>query len=336
METVVQRLERLYKTENLTPNDRSWLAEYLKGDISELYLIALEGFSRDVLEKKIMLTEDASNDILKNIHQRITQTPPAKTFPIRWLLIKLAMAASVAAVFCAGYVFRKQLDNWIDPVTYQETVALKGELKMISLSDGTTICLNAGSRLSYPDKFKQNTREVTLTGEAFFKVAHNSSRPFIIHSGKINTTVLGTSFNVKAYDEDKAIKITVVSGKVGIVAQGMAVKHHAVLLTPNMQLVYTKANQTLDTQKIDDAASVISWQQGKLQYHNTPLSDVLADVQRKYNVVIKADKNLLNCTLYADFNNMPLQKVLKLMGALINAHVQKEASFYTLKGKGCN
>ncbi|WP_184543199.1 FecR family protein [Mucilaginibacter sp. FT3.2] len=335
METVVERLERLYKTENLTPNDRSWLADYLKGDISELYLIALEGFSKDVLEKKIMLNEYASGEMLKNIHERITKTPQ-QVFPMRKLLLKMALAASVAAVFCTGYVFRKQLDNWIDPVTYQETVALNGELKMISLSDGTTICLNAGSRLSYPDKFKQNTREVTLTGEAFFKVAHNSSKPFIIHSGKINTTVLGTSFNVKAYEEDKAIKVTVVSGKVGVIAKGVTVKHPPVLLTPNMQLVYTKTNETLVAQKIDDASLVISWQQGKLQYHNTPLSDVLADVQRKYNVVIKADKNLLNCTLYADFNNMPLQKVLKLMAALINAHVQKEDSFYTLKGKGCN
>jgi ferric-dicitrate binding protein FerR (iron transport regulator) len=226
------------------------------------------------------------------------------------------------------------LDNWIDPVKYQETVALNGEIKLISLSDGTTICLNAGSRLSYPDKFKQNTREVTLTGEAFFKVAHNSAKPFIIHSGKITTTVLGTSFNVKAYKEDKAIKVTVVSGKVGIL--NTKAKQPAVLLTPNMQLVYSKTDETLVAKKIDDALSVISWQEGKLQYHNTPLSDVLADVQRKYNVTIKADKNLLNCTLYADFNNMPLQKVLKLIEALINARFKKEGSIYTLKGKGCN
>jgi len=333
VETIVQRLERLYKTDTLTQDDKRWLAEYLKGDISELYLIALEGFSKDVLEQKLILSDQASNQILKNIHQGIIK-PPAQVFPIRRLLVKMAIAASVATVFCTGYVFRKQLDNWIDPVKYQETVALNGEIKLISLSDGTTICLNSGSRLSYPDKFKEHTREVTLTGEAFFKVAHNSSKPFIIYSGKIKTTVLGTSFNVKAYNEDKAIKVTVVSGKVGVLAT--AVKQPAVLLTSNMQLVYTKTSETLIAGKIDDASSVISWQQGKLQYHNTPLSDVLADVQRKYNVVIKADKNLLNCTLYADFNNMPLQKVLKLIEALINARFKKEGSAYTLKGKGCN
>ncbi|QEM02306.1 DUF4974 domain-containing protein [Mucilaginibacter rubeus] len=334
METIVKRLERLYNTENLTPEDRRWLAEYLQGDVSELYLVALEGFSKDALEKKISLSGEASDQILNNIHQRIIKPPPRKVFPLWRLLVKLAVAASVTAIFSAGYIFRKQLDNWLNPVTYQETVALNGEIKLITLPDGTSICLNAGSSLKYPDKFKDKTREVILTGEAFFKVAHDSSKPFVIHSGKIKTTVLGTSFNVKAYTEDKSVKITVVSGKVGIVPT--ASKHPAVLLTANMQMVYNKTSQKLITEKIEDASSVISWQQGKLQYHNTPLFDVLADVQRKYNVTIRADKNLLNCTLYADFNNMPLEKVLKLTEALINAHFKKAGDAYTLKGKGCN
>ncbi|UOE47741.1 FecR domain-containing protein [Mucilaginibacter sp. SMC90] len=335
METIVKRLERLYNTENLTPEDKRWLAEYLQGDASELYLVALERFCKDVLEKKIALSTEASGQILGNIHQRIIKPPPVrKVFPLWPLLIKIAVAASVTAVCCAGYIFRKQIDNWLNPVNYQETVALNGEIKLITLPDGTTICLNAGSRLQYPDKFKQSTREVTLTGEAFFKVAHDSRKPFIIHSGKIKTTVLGTSFNVKAYNEDKSIKITVVSGKVGVAP--VTSKHPAVLLTSNMQMVYNKASQKLLAEKIDDASAVISWQQGKLQYHNTPLFDVLADVQRKYNVMIRADKNLLNCTLYADFNNMPLEKVLKLMEALVNARFNKEGETYTLKGKGCN
>ncbi len=334
METVVQRLERLYISDKWTQNDREWLTEYLKGDISELYLIAIDGFSKDVLEKKFMLDDEASNEILKNIHQRIQI--PKQAFPIRSLLVKIAVAASVAVVFCTGYLFRKQLDNWIDPVKYEETAALKGEIKLIQLVDGTNIWLNADSRISYPDKFKENTREVTLTGEAYFKVSHDNNKPFIIHSGKINTVVLGTSFNIKAYKEDNTIKVTVVIGKVGVLAKGNAAKHPAVLLSPNMQAVFTKTTGTLVNQTLADASLITGWQQGKLQYRNTPLPEVLADLQRKYNVVIKADKNLMNCTLYADFNNLPLQKVLKLLGALINAHVVKEDNSYRLKGKGCN
>lgn len=333
METTVQRLERLYLTDNWGQNDREWLSEYLKGDISELYLIALDGFSKDVLEKKLVLDLETSNQILTNIHERIQ--PPKQLFPFG-LIIKLAVAASVAGVFYAGYLIRKQLDNLIDPVRYEEAITKKGELKMIQLADSTTILLNADSRISYPDHFKENRREVTLTGEGYFRVAHDNKKPFIVHAGKITTSVLGTSFNVKAYNEDKTIKVTVVTGKVGVMADNKAERRRAVLLTPNMQVVFTKTSGKMLSETIDDASLVIGWGQGKLQYRNTPLNEVLADLQRKYNVVIKADDNLLNCKLYADFNNLPLQKVLKIMGVLINAHTVKEGNGYRLRGKGCN
>ena len=332
METIIQRLERLYLTDNWDKNDKDWLFEYLKGDISELYLIALDGFSKDVLEKKIILNQQASDKILSNIHRQIKQ--PKQKFNIR-LWGKIAIAASIAGVFCTGFLFRKQLDNFLDPVKYEQTVALKGELKMIQLADGTSILLNADSRLSYPDHFKEDTREVTLTGEAYFKVVHDATKPFIVHSCKINTMVLGTSFNIKAYKDDKTIKVTVVTGKVGVLVKESSTKQRSVLLTPNMQAVFNKNSEKLANETLDDASLVIGWSQGKLQYRNTPLPDVLADLRRKYNVVINADKNLQSCTLYADFNNLSLQKVLKIIGTLINARTIKEGNGYRLRGRGC-
>lgn len=335
METIVQRLERLHRTDNWNQNDKEWLAEYLKGDISELYLISLEDFRKDLAEKKMLLDDNESNLILNNIHNNIRVPKHGRTIGRLW--IGIAVAASISGIVVTGFLLRKQLENWINPpVKYEEAIALKGELKLIQLADGTNIWLNADSKLRYPDRFKENTREVTLSGEAFFKVAHKEGKPFIIHSGKINTTVLGTSFNIKAYSEDKAVKVTVVTGKVGVSVKEPAVKRHIIMLTPNMQLVFVKTTGSLVSKTIDDASSVMSWQQGKLKYHNAPLSEVIADLQRKYNVLIKADKNLLNCTLYADFDNLPLQKVLKLIGAIINAHAIKEGNGYRLKGKGCN
>lgn len=333
METVIQRLERLYLTDNWSQHDREWLAEYLKGDISELYLIALDGFSKDILEKKISLSEAASDHILSSIHMRIQ--PPARVFPLRRLFIRLSVAASITAVFCTAYFLGNRFVNRAVPVKYLETIAAKGEVKLIQLADGSSIWLNADSRLKYPEQFNGKTREVTLTGEAFFAVVHDKSKPFIIHSDKINTSVLGTSFNIKAYAADETIKVTVVEGKVGVVAKALDATQKAIFLTPNTQLVFTKSTGAIKKDTFD-AASIASWQQGKLHYRNTPLPDVIADLQRKYNVVIKADKNLLNCTLYADFDNLPMQKVLKIICSLINAHVLKEGDGYRLRGKGCN
>ncbi len=321
METTIKKLERLYQADKLTPEEREWLAEYIKGDISELYLISLEGFNKDVLEEKIKLDPNVSNSILHNIHQSIL--PPKKINPVKSLIIKIAMAASVSAVFVAAYLYKNQLDNWINPAKYQETVTARGEVKMIKLSDGTEVWLNADSRLNYPDRFKGGAREVKLIGEAYFKVMHDSTRHFIIHTDKLNTSVLGTSFNIKAYKDDNTIKVAVITGKVAVATKGNASKQAPVLLLPNTQAVYTKAKETLVSEKLEDAAALADWYQGNMRYHNTPLTEVIADVQRKYNVTIKADKNLLNCTIYADFKNLPLQKVLNLMGELINGLAEK-------------
>jgi len=127
-----------------------------------------------------------------------------------------------------------------------------------------------------------------------------------------------------------------VTGKVGVMIRDIYAKQPAMLLTPNMQASFDKTSKKLVNEKIDDASTVTSWGQGKLQYRNTPLSEVLGDLQRKYNVVINADKNLLNCTLYADFNNLSLQKVFKIICTLVNAHVIKEGNGYRLRGKGCS
>ena len=109
VETVIQRLERLYLTDNWDQNDKDWLSEYLKGDMSELYLIALDGFSKDVLEKKIILDQQTSDKILSNIHQQIK--PPKQKFNFRFWG-NIAMAASLAGVFCTGFLFRKQLNKF--------------------------------------------------------------------------------------------------------------------------------------------------------------------------------------------------------------------------------
>lgn len=334
METIVKRLERLYKADELNPEDRAWLTEYLKGDVSELYLISLKDFNKDVLEGKSLLGEKTSNKILNKIHQSIL--PPKKVISIKSLVAKMVIAAAVTAILFTAYLYNNQLDNWMNPVTYRDVVTARGQVKMIKLEDGTQVWLNADSRLSYPDKFTGATREVKLLGEAYFKVMHDTTRRFIIHTEKLNTSVLGTSFNIKAYKDDKTIKISVITGKVAVAVKAHTLKQAPILLLPNMQAVYTKKAETLISEKIENSASLADWYQGNMHYHNTPLKEVIADVQRKYNVIIKADKNLLNCTIYADFNSISLQKVLKLIGALINAHADKVADTYILKGKGCN
>src|SRR5690606_36092602 len=119
--------------------------------------------------------------------------------------------------------------------------------------------LNAESRLLYPSRFRGGRREVTLVGEAYFEVAHQADKPFIIHSGKLITQVLGTSFNIKAYENDPDIKVAVLTGKVGV--RNLTGNQKAVFLTPNQEAVYNKAINSIGKQKVDASLSV-SWKDG--------------------------------------------------------------------------
>lgn len=130
-------------------------------------------------------------------------------------LIKVAtMLVVMLSVTMIAYNYR---DSIFKPeVTYQLTVTSPGIKKEVLLPDQSVIYLNAASSLSVPSDFGDKKREVILIGEAFFKIHKDPSHPFIIHSGKILTTVLGTSFNIKAYEEDKNVEISVATGKVKV------------------------------------------------------------------------------------------------------------------------
>jgi hypothetical protein len=118
-----------------------------------------------------------------------------KTFKKQWLV-----AASLLAGLClSAYIYRNNILDYVSPITTRQIAAANGKIVNITLADGTKIWLNGGSKLTYPDKFRGDRREITLTGEAFLDVAHDDHQSFIIHTGAVRTQVLGTSFNIKAY-----------------------------------------------------------------------------------------------------------------------------------------
>eukprot|EP01132_Coremiostelium_polycephalum_P022666 gene22666-26912_t len=112
----------------------------------------------------------------------------------------------------------EQISATAKAIKYAEAKSGYGQVLKIVLADSSTVWLNSGSRLRYPEKFNGSSRELYLEGEAFFNVVHKKSQPFIVHSGALNTQVLGTSFNIKAYKNSAQLKVSVATGKVGIYA----------------------------------------------------------------------------------------------------------------------
>ena len=196
------------------------LDKYLAGRCSEEECQFLEEYyqyfqkSNDWKEAELGNKVKLESQLLKGINKRISKTE-RKVLPTSvWLKI----AASVIILIAAGiFTYRFGFEFGGDPgLIYIEKATQNGQKSTIILADGTQIKLNAGSKLKYPEQFGSDQRIVTLYGEAFFEVVRDENRPFIVKSKGLMTKVLGTSFNVKAFDNEHT-QVTVRTGRVSVV-----------------------------------------------------------------------------------------------------------------------
>ncbi|WP_270544052.1 FecR domain-containing protein [Butyricimonas paravirosa] len=160
-----------------------------------------------------------------------------------------------------------------------ELIIPKGGEYQVVLADGTKVWLNSASRLIYPQSFMGKERRVVLSGEAFFDVAHDAERPFIVETSRMNVKVLGTRFNVNDYDDNEEVSTTLVNGSVEIVSGGQ----QAFRLVPGEQ-AYGKENE-LEKREVN-VRLYTSWIDGKFLFNNTELEEIAKQISRWYDVEI--------------------------------------------------
>lgn len=166
-------------------------------------------------------------------------------------------------------------------ILYHTVVIPKGSEYEIRLSDGSKVVLNSLSTLKYPVQFTEKSREVELTGEGYFEVAKDTKRPFTVKVDGMNVQVLGTKFNVKAYDTDKNIVTTLVEGSVEVEAN--ANFGEKIKLSPNEQAKLNKKHKTFSVKEVD-VASFIAWKEGVLVFRNERLEDIMISLARWYDI----------------------------------------------------
>ena len=210
--------------------------------------------------------------------------------------------------------------------------AKPGEMTEFQLPDRSKVWLNAGTEVRFLKAFNTTKlREVQLKGEAYFEVHHDSTHPFVVNSGKLRTTVHGTSFSIRAYPDEAAIAVAVNSGKVGVETRDG--KQAALMLLPEDKISYS-GGQFLKTKvpKID----IDSWIKGELIFEQTSMPEVFATLARKYKVKIDAGKRDYSaCKLTARFRNQPLAVVLKTLNISMNISSKQIADTIYLKGGNC-
>ncbi|WP_431216929.1 FecR family protein [Puia sp. P3] len=169
---------------------------------------------------------------------------------------------------------------------------------------------------------------MSLSGEAYFDVRHSERSPFVIHTGKLSTTVLGTSFNIKAYPDRQHIVVSVSTGKV-------KVSYDNVVLTTLVRGQQVKVNSRLNTveEKKIAPAEVAAWQQGNMSYDDEELGDIVADLERLYNVKIRIDNGAIRALkISTSFRReIGIEQALQVLCRLTDATLRQSEGWYIIQ-----
>lgn len=180
------------------------------------------------------------------------------------------------------YVQARALDENVPEVLYNTLKVPTGGFYQLELSDGTRVWLNAESELRFPVQFGAGKREVYLRGEAYFDVRKDTSRRFVVHLRESNVTVLGTSFNVKAYGDEDYIYTTLVEGQVRFTSEQ---EHEEVTLWPGMQSVLNLKSGRTELKEVE-VEQFTAWRQGRFVFPSTTLGDLMCQLKRWYDIEV--------------------------------------------------
>ncbi len=184
-----------------------------------------------------------------------------------------------------------------------------GQKSTIYLGDGTKVILNAASRIEYDDTFGNQYRKVKLIGEAFFEVSRDPSKPFIVETGELHTTVLGTSFNINAYPDQETVKVAVVSGSVAVGKSSD--EQSTVRLKPEEMATYHSEKKDITSGKFD-MEEVVSWKDGIIFFRNATEKQVLTKLEKWYGVkILVNNKSPRPWDITAEYDNLSLANVLE-------------------------
>jgi ferric-dicitrate binding protein FerR (iron transport regulator) len=198
-------------------------------------------------------------------------------------------------------------------VKFNEVTIPAGGSYKLRLPDGTRVWLNAVSSIRFPTRFAGSERKVIVKGEAYFEVAHNKEQPFIVEvPGRQQISVLGTHFNINAYEDEAAVKTTLLQGSVKVQTPGSG---RNVVLHPGQQTV-VRAGNTIETITGIDIEKVMAWKNGYFDFDHTEISEIMRQVSRWYNASIEMDPRLKGLTFSGRIPRTEnVQKLLKMFEA---------------------
>ena len=326
----------------LTLQEQIELNQLLQVDTdARSFAAALEAILTTSTTYRNAVSENETEDFIQKVHSKISKKKTrVRKLTVNWKPIS-AVAAILLLVFVGGIYYwgmntGKDLNNVV--------VTKKGNKTNIVLPDGTKVWVNADSRLTYDQSFGRNTREVTLTGEAYFDVTHDQKHPFIVHTKNINIRVFGTAFNVRSYANEPSTQTTLVRGSIQVSLK--QAKDKKIMLSPNEKLIVQNEysgkllrNDTVSLPRIemmaikanpvDSSVAETQWVNNKLVFDKERLENMIPVLERWYNVKIILKNTTISKTFSGRFENENLEDVLQSLqlSAGIKYRIEKNNVF---------
>jgi ferric-dicitrate binding protein FerR (iron transport regulator) len=328
-----------------TAEELAELKRLLKDQPVEPYELEL---LQDIWQKKSGTDESLPDQGWEKISSKLHDQPGAvyeyipKPKKMFFPAGRMMAAASVAALLAltVWLVWRRQEEKAapvaVSGVKDSVTVALNGERKKVVLPDSTTVHLNSGSRLSYNKDFGKGNRQVWLNGEAFFEVTKDAAHPFLVNTDRMTVKVLGTVFNVKAYNTKEDIETTVVEGKVEVSLKEGAEKKVILLPSEKISLknnsiikdgvasrtVHPGINYEVKTVQPDIKATGMpeeaAWVKEKVIFTDEPFETVALKMERWYNVhILFKNEKMKSILMNGDFDNVNINEAMHILQMMV-------------------
>ena len=304
--------------------DEEVLVAFLKGELDAAQAAAVEAwYDRSAANRRMLgqvyyilyvsdrINDAAGIDVERSLRQFKRRMHAGRRIPLRRVAVRIAAAAVIAAVLLAGGLTTVSLSKRLaQPVT---VVTQLGERSQVVLPDGTKVWLNSSSSVEYVTPFFSRQRRVKMEGEAYFEVEHDARRPFVVVTGQVVSTVLGTTFNVHAYSEDENYQITLATGSL-LVDGGP--ESRSGRLRPGEQGFFERTSGLLSLRRVN-VEQVLSWQEDRLYFRAEPLASIARSLERQFNVDITIpDERLRRICFTGEFvDGENIHEIMRIISA---------------------
>lgn len=270
-------VELLYQERPLDKQELSDIGKFLK---SPANLDQLNSYLDEIPETGSSGIKLKVETIWEEIKKRKKHTSP-----FRQAISTIQKYAAILLLPLFVYASWVTYQYFFVPVDHFTLATNKGEQTNIILPDGSSAWLNVDTRISYNTSYGKKDRELTVSGEAFFKVKKDAAKPFVVHVQNMNVKALGTAFNVKGYDDEAMVQTSLFEGKVDVGINHSEGHLERQILAPGQSLLFSKETDTANLKRFDQK-TVGAWKDKQLVFENTPFDEVIKNTERWFNVWI--------------------------------------------------